>query len=78
MAQVLVRNLDDAVVEALKARAELHGHSLEQELRDLLTQAATPTSEDRVAMAAQIRALGRGSNVPTDSTDLIRADRDAR
>jgi plasmid stability protein len=33
MSQVLVRNLDDRVVASLRRKAELHGHSLEQELR---------------------------------------------
>ena len=33
MAQVIVRNLDEHVVKSLKFKAELHGHSLEQELR---------------------------------------------
>jgi plasmid stability protein len=36
MAQVIVRNLDDEVVSSLKLKAELKGHSLEQELRDIL------------------------------------------
>ena len=34
MAQVIVRNLDDEVVSSLKFKAELHGHSLEQEAKD--------------------------------------------
>lgn len=29
MAQVIVRNLDDAVVSSLKFKAQLHGYSLE-------------------------------------------------
>jgi len=33
--QVLVRNLDDRVIERLKTKAELKGCSLEQELRDV-------------------------------------------
>ena len=40
MAQVLVRNLDDQVVERLRQRAKAEGKSLEQALRDLLTEAA--------------------------------------
>jgi plasmid stability protein len=39
MAQTLAINLDDHVVEALQRKAELHGHSLEQELRLALTSA---------------------------------------
>ena len=33
MPKVVVRNLDDQMVTALRHKAELHGHSLEQELR---------------------------------------------
>ena len=39
MAQVIVRNLEDDVVATLKRKAELHGCSLEQELRDILSAA---------------------------------------
>ena len=77
MAQVLVRNLDAAVVEALRAKAELRGVSLEQQLREVLAAAARPTPVERVALADRIRA--RTGVVPqSDSTDLIRADRDER
>ena len=40
MAQVLIRQLDDQVVAALRARARARGVSLEQSLRDLLTATA--------------------------------------
>ena len=40
MAQVLVRDLDDSVVDKLKARAKRHGRSLEAELRLVLERAA--------------------------------------
>ena len=39
MAQVLVRNLDDDVKERLQQRARQHGHSMEEEIRDILRQA---------------------------------------
>jgi len=38
MAQLIVRHLDDAVVQALKHRAELHGRSAEAEHREILRQ----------------------------------------
>ena len=40
MGRVLIRNLDDRVIESLKTKAGLKGHSLEQELRDVLANAA--------------------------------------
>ncbi|MGC1409130.1 MAG: plasmid stabilization protein [Acetobacteraceae bacterium] len=78
MAQVLVRNLDDQVVMALRRKAELHGHSLEQELRLALTAAARMTPEERVALARRIRRLTPADVTQTDSAELIRQDRDPR
>lgn len=77
MGQVLVRNLDEQVIEALKARAELHGRPLEQELRDILSAAARPTPAERAAMADRIRALTL-PKPQTDSTALVRDERDRR
>jgi plasmid stability protein len=57
MAQVLVRNLDEQVVSVLRRKAELHGHSLEQELRMTLTAAARLTGVERAALARRIRGM---------------------
>ena len=78
MAQVIVRNLDDQVVAALERKAELHGCSLEQELRDILSKAARLTKEERVALSRRFRAMTPTGVDQTDSTQLIREDRDAR
>jgi plasmid stability protein len=75
MGQVIVRNLDDKVIAALKAKAELHGHSLEQELRAVLSAATKLNAEDRLALADRIRAMTPGRR-QTDSTVLIRKGRD--
>ncbi|HWL70937.1 MAG TPA: Arc family DNA-binding protein [Geminicoccus sp.] len=45
MATILVRNVDDAVVERLKAQAKEHGRSMEAEVRALLTEAAGPPGD---------------------------------
>ena len=39
MAQVIVRNLDDTVKNELQRRAKRHGHSMEEEIRDILRDA---------------------------------------
>lgn len=75
MGQVIVRNLDDHVIAALKAKAELHGQSLEQELRAILSKAALPNTKERIALADLIRAL-TPKRRQTDTTVLIREDRD--
>ena len=54
MAQVIVRNLDEQVVSSLKFKAELRGHSLEQELRDILQRAAELTTEEKLALVDRI------------------------
>ena len=77
MGQVIVRNLDDRVVESLKLKAELHGRSLEQELRDILTKAAGLSPDEKIEMARQIRAMSHGK-LKTDSTVFIREDRGRR
>jgi plasmid stability protein len=75
MGQVLVRNLDDRVIDSLKAKAELKGCSLEQELRDILTAAAPLTPEERIALFRRIRA--KSPPLPDfDVAAAIRAGRD--
>lgn len=76
MAQLLIRNLEDNVVDALKKRAAAEGKSLEQSLRDLLRDAALPEVARRLAIIDRIRAMGPQSKRQTDSTRLIRKDRD--
>jgi plasmid stability protein len=77
MAQVIVRKLDEQVVSSLKFKAELHGHSLEQELREILKRAAELTTEEKLALIDRIRTMQK-RRLEDDSTDLIREDRDSR
>jgi len=75
LAQVIVRNLEKATVDALKARAAAQGRSLEQELRQLLAAAASPTRSETLHMADSIRALSQHT-VAVDLNALLREDRD--
>lgn len=75
MAQVIVRQLPDDVVVRLKARAAQAQHSLEQELRNILIEAARPTRDEILADIDRIRAM-TPSTLQTDSAELIREDRD--
>jgi plasmid stability protein len=77
MAQLLIRKLDPSVIESLKAKAELHGHSLEQEVREILASAVKLTAAERVALADRLRSQSRWTGGP-DSTQMIREDRDSR
>ena len=74
--QVIVRNLDTEVVVALKRKARHKGHSLERELRAILTRAAGPERGELIAEADRIRAMTAGPL--EDSVSLLRLDRDSR
>lgn len=76
MAQVIVRNLEEAVVQAWKLKAELSGRSLEQELRLLLEQQAPLSAEQKVEMFRRVQAMTPKGVKQTPAEDLIREDRD--
>ena len=46
MAQILVRNLEDEVKAKLQQRARMHGHSTEEEVRDILRNAVKDEDEE--------------------------------
>ena len=74
--QVIVRNLDLETVTELKRRAKGRGHSLQQELRNILTDAARPQRRELIAEADRIRAMTTGPL--EDSVSILREDRDSR
>jgi plasmid stability protein len=74
MPDVLVRGIDDDVLEALKERARTNGRSLQVELRTILEQAARTRMIDSRALAAKIRrSLKSGRH--SDSAALLAEDR---
>ena len=75
MAQVIIRNLPDNVVAGLKVRARQGKHSLDQELREILCDAARPSREEIIADMDRIRAM-TPRKLQSDSADLIREERD--
>ena len=77
MAQLLVREVPQDVVEALKRRAKEHGRSAEAEHRAILEEALRPERAGFWERAAKLREEMHGRTF-TDSTDLIRQDRDER
>ncbi len=56
MGQILVRNLDDRVIETFKLRARLKGSSLEQEVRSVIENNARLTPAEKVAISREIRS----------------------
>jgi plasmid stability protein len=79
MGQVIIRNLDDDVIEGHRSRARARGVSLEQELRDVLARTASPTRGELAALAERIRALTPTvDQMRREGWELIREDRDSR
>lgn len=75
MAQVLVRDLDPELLDRLKARARLHGRSLQGELKAVLEAAAVFSMAEAREASARWRQRLAGRSM-SDSSDLIREDRD--
>jgi plasmid stability protein len=86
MGQLTVRDVDDALIAALKARAAANGRSMEAEHRQLLRAALDADRravEEFRAAAARLRArIGPAAHgTPADAPraeDVVRAMRDAR
>ena len=63
MANLMVRNVDDAVVEALKARAGKRGTSAEAEHRRILSQAlGKPKKKSFAQVLTKIPPVGKDSD----------------
>ena len=76
MVQLLVRDLDPAVVARLKEQARQNHRSLQGEVKAILEQAAaTATRDEALAMIDKWQRRW-GDRVFSDSTRLIREDRD--
>lgn len=53
-----IRNLDDALKARLRLQAAQHGHSMEQEVRDILGRALPPAPDAGLAQRIQARFAG--------------------
>lgn len=74
MGQMLVRNLEDDVIERLRQLAKSEGVSLEEVSRRALRAHARPCQDEIIAAVESIRALSSPSDA--DSTSYIREMRD--
>ena len=77
MAQLLVRDLPEALVLALKERAAANGRSAEAEHRLILEEALRSGRNEFRKRAGRLRAQTAG-RIQGESADLIRKDRDSR
>lgn len=81
MGQMLVRNIDDAVIRQLKQRASREKLSLEEAVRRILAEAAKldrPSPEELIAELNRIASMSPPITEPPFSEHLIREDRDSR
>lgn len=63
MAQVIVRNLEDAIRDKIRAMARAHGRSMEEEIREILREAALRApaeSDEGLGTRLSRRFRGRG------------------
>lgn len=74
MPDVLVRNVEDKLLQGLKERAKINGRSLQKELKMLFRTFVETDSLSGDETAAKIRDSLRG-RVHSDSAELLREDR---
>ncbi len=70
MAQIIVRQLDDATKEAIQRLARRHGRSTEAEAREILRNAARQVNEPPRRLGSAIAALFEGAGLTEDIAEL--------
>jgi len=76
MGQILVRNLDDDIIKSAKLKAKASGKSLEQYLRDLITESLHPKWDKTFAKIDELFEEQESYTLKRSAEDLIREDRD--
>jgi plasmid stability protein len=76
MTDFLIRDIEPYVLEHLRRRAERNRRSLQAEIKRTLSKAVKLNKEESLALMRKLRAELPYSE--TDSTQLIREDRDSR
>jgi plasmid stability protein len=70
MAQLVVRNLEDEIKVQLQARAARHGHSMEEEVREILRDAAKSEDRERGGLGSEIAAMFSGQGLGFELPEL--------
>lgn len=70
MAQVLIRNLPDDVLDSYKVKARLKGTSVEQALRELIVANAPFTADERLALTEEFHASFRATLTPLTKEEI--------
>lgn len=70
MAQLVVRQIDDDVKDALQRRAKAHGRSTEEEVREILRDAVRPGRGAPIKLGSAIAARFAGAGLDTPIEEL--------
>ena len=70
MAQIIVRDLEDGIKACLKRRAKRHGRSMEEEVRDILRNAAKEESRPVPRLGSRIAARFARTGLTEDLPEL--------
>lgn len=70
MAQLIVRDLEDDIKARLKRRAERHGRSMEEEVRDILRNAAKEENRPLPRLGSRIAARFAKAGLTADLPEL--------
>lgn len=70
MAQLIVRNLEDEVKAQLRDRAARHGRSMEEEVREILRDAANTRDPESGGLGSEIVAMFSGSGLGVDLPEM--------
>ena len=70
MAQLVVRNIENAVKLRLQRRARRHGHSMEEEARDILRKAVNEKDVPAGGLGTEISALFAKVGLDSDIREL--------
>jgi plasmid stability protein len=74
MTMLTVRNLPDEVHRALRARAAMHGRSMEAEVRDILESAVKPAG--RLQLGSLLADIGRCAELTDEELEIFAHLRD--
>ena len=70
MAQLVVRNLEQSVKVRLQKRAKRHGRSMEEEVRDILRNAANEPEKPSVGLGTRMASRIKGTGIQFEVEEL--------
>jgi antitoxin FitA len=70
LAQLVVRNLEESVKTRLQRRARRHGRSMEEEVREILRNAANEREKPKGGLGSELASLFRGKGYDFEVQEL--------